>query len=213
METVGDGRTEQEARTVPEDGNGPGRRPVNLPETVRLSGPGMVLREWEDGDLDAMTKLFDDPDVAYWTPLVSPFGPQAARTYLERSRQRRVAGESLQLAITVDGGEPAGEVLLMFRELGLDMAMIGYSVGAAYRGRGLATAAVRTMTEFARETVGVDRLLLEIEDDNAASVAVARAAGYRLTDAPPVSLEEKGRPITLRTWEYAGSDAREANPA
>ncbi|MGC5012832.1 GNAT family N-acetyltransferase [Streptosporangium sp. DT93] len=202
MEAAGDGG--------PERGAGDGSR-VRLPEHVRLTGDGVVLREWEDGDLDAMVTLFDDPQVAYWTPLVSPFGLQAARTYLERSRQRRAAGESVQLVITVDGGEPAGEVLLMFRGLGPDLAAIGYSVGAAHRGRGLATAAVRLMTEYARETVGVDRLLLEIEDDNAPSVAVARATGYRLTDAPPAPAEGKGRSITLRTWEYAEPGARDGN--
>ncbi|WP_084195744.1 GNAT family N-acetyltransferase [Streptosporangium amethystogenes] len=185
--------------------SGPGAGRVCLPEEVLLRGHGVVLREWEDGDLGAMVKLFDDPEVAYWTPLVSPFDPQAARAYLDRARQRRAAGERLQLAITVDGGEPAGEVLLMLSGLGLDVAEIGYSVGSAFRGRGLARGAVRVMTEFARDTVGVSRLLLEIEAGNAASVSVARSAGYRLTDAPPVPAEEKGRPIALRTWEYEGT--------
>ncbi|WP_433377388.1 GNAT family N-acetyltransferase [Streptosporangium sp. CA-115845] len=195
METVQNGQAEP---------SGPGAGRV-LPEGVRLRGHGVVLREWEDDDLGTMVKLFDDPEVAYWTPLVSPFGPQEALAYLERARQRRAAGDRLQLAITVDGDEPMGEVLLMFKGPGLDVAEIGYSVGAAYRGRGLAREAVRMMTEFARDTVGVPRLLLVIEDGNAASVAVARAAGYLRTDAPPVPAEEKGRPIVLRTWEYEGA--------
>lgn len=197
MEAAGNGRVE---RGDPGTGLGAGR--VRLPERVRLGGHGVVLREWEDGDLAAMVELFDDPQVAYWTPLVSPFDLEAARAYLERARRRRASGERMQLAITVDGGEPAGEVLLMMSGLGLDVAEIGYSLGSAYRGRGLASGAVRVMTEFARKTVRVSRLLLEIEAANAASVAVARAAGYRLTDAPPVPTEEKGRSIMLQTWEY-----------
>jgi RimJ/RimL family protein N-acetyltransferase len=175
---------------------------VVLPGRVRLSGHGVVLREWEDGDLAAMVGLFDDPDVAYWTPLVSPFDLEAARLYLERAQERRAAGQRVQLAITVDGGEPMGEVLLMLSELGLDVAEIGYAMGAAYRGRGLAARAVRVMTGFAYDTVGVSRLLLEIEPGNAASAAVARAAGYRLTEAPPIPAEEKGRQLSLQTWEY-----------
>ncbi|MEU8199671.1 GNAT family N-acetyltransferase [Streptosporangium sp. NPDC049046] len=203
MEAAGNGQAGRGELGV---GFGAGR--VRLPERVRLSGHGVVLREWEDGDLTAMVKLFDDPQVAYWTPLVSPFDFEAARAYLERARQRRASGERIQLAITVDGGEPAGEVLLMMSGLGLDVAEIGYSLGAAYRGRGLASEAVRVMTEFARRTVRVSRLLLEIEDANAASVAVARAAGYHLTDAPPVPTEEKGRSIMLRTWEYEEPQTR-----
>ncbi|MEV8631516.1 GNAT family N-acetyltransferase [Streptosporangium sp. NPDC051023] len=175
-----------------------------VPGELRLSGHGLVLREWEDDDLAAMVGLFDDPEVAYWTPLVSPFDLEAARVYLKRARERRAAGQRIQLAITVDGGEALGEVLLMRSGSGLEVAEIGYSVGAAHRGRGLAARAVRVMTEFARGTVGVERLLLEIEAGNAASAAVAQAAGYRLTDAPPIPTEEKGRTLSLRTWEYGG---------
>lgn len=173
-----------------------------VPGALRLSGHGLVLREWQDGDLAAMVGLFDDPDMAYWTPLVSPFDLEAARVYLKRARERRVAGQRVQLAITVDGREPMGEVLLMWTGSGMDVAEIGYSVGAAYRGRGLAARAVRVMTDFARDTVGVVQLLLEIEAGNAASAAVARAAGYRLTDAPPIPAEEKGRTLSLHTWAY-----------
>ncbi|SNS10349.1 Protein N-acetyltransferase, RimJ/RimL family [Streptosporangium subroseum] len=179
-----------------------GGAPAILPGVVRLSGHGVVLREWEDDDLVAMVGLFDDPDVAYWTPLASPFDLEAARVYLKRAQERRAAGKRVQLAVTVDGGEPMGEVLLMLSELDLDVAEIGYAMGAAYRGRGLAARAVRVMTGFAHDTVGVSRLLLEIEAGNAASAAVARAAGYRLTEAPPIHSEEKGRPISLQTWEY-----------
>ncbi|GAA3083052.1 GNAT family N-acetyltransferase [Streptosporangium carneum] len=175
-----------------------------VPGELRLSGHGLVLREWEDDDLAAMVGLFDDSEVAYWTPLVSPFDLEAARVYLKRARERRAAAQRVQLAITLDGGEAMGEVLLMRSGPGLEVAEIGYSVGAAYRGRGLAARAVRVMTEFARETVGIGRLLLEIEADNAASAAVARTAGYYLTDAPPITAEEKGRTLSLRTWEYGG---------
>ncbi|MFI7051615.1 GNAT family N-acetyltransferase [Streptosporangium canum] len=175
---------------------------VSFPVGLRLSGHGLVLREWDDGDLPAMVGLFDDPEVAYWTPLVSPFDLNAAQVYLKRARERRTAGQRVQLAITVDGREPMGEVLLMLTGPGLDVAEIGYVVGAAHRGRGLAARAVRVMTDFARDTVGVVQLLLEIEEGNAASAAVASAAGYHLTDVPPIPGEDKGRPLLLRTWAY-----------
>ncbi|MGV9779079.1 GNAT family N-acetyltransferase [Streptosporangium sp. NPDC003464] len=181
---------------------GRGGIPVSFPAELRLSGHGLVLREWHDEDLAAMVGLFDDPDVAYWTPLVSPFDLNAARVYLKRARERRAAGQRVQLAITADGGEPLGEVLLMLTGADLDVAEIGYVVGAAHRRRGLASRAVRVMTDFARDTVGVVQLLLEIETGNAASAAVARAAGYRLTDVPPIAGEDKGRRLSLWTWAY-----------
>jgi hypothetical protein len=44
-----------------------------FPERIELAGQGLVLRDWTEADLAAMPRLFDHPDVAYWTPLSSPF--------------------------------------------------------------------------------------------------------------------------------------------
>lgn len=44
----------------------------SFPERIELSGEGLVLRDWTEADLAAMPALFDDPDIAYWTPIVSP---------------------------------------------------------------------------------------------------------------------------------------------
>lgn len=44
----------------------------SFPERIELSGEGLVLRDWTEADLAAMPTLFDHPDIAYWTPIVSP---------------------------------------------------------------------------------------------------------------------------------------------
>ncbi|QNE19245.1 GNAT family N-acetyltransferase [Kribbella qitaiheensis] len=163
---------------------------------LRLVGDGLVLREWERGDLAAMVKLFDDPEVAFWTPLVSPFDLEAAKAYLDRAHSDN---GRIQLAITVDGGEPMGEVLLM-----PDRLALGYSVGAAFRGQRLAVRALKLLTAYAHEEAGLPRVTLEIEGDNAASSGVARSAGYRLTDLPPTVVTDKGREVSLLTWEHLG---------
>ncbi|MFD0431779.1 hypothetical protein ACFQ60_45175 [Streptomyces zhihengii] len=43
-----------------------------FPEHLEITGEGLVLRDWTESDLDAMPALFDHPDIAYWTPIVSP---------------------------------------------------------------------------------------------------------------------------------------------
>ncbi|WP_242908593.1 GNAT family N-acetyltransferase [Actinomadura terrae] len=170
---------------------------MTSPNTVSLSGHGLVLREWRDDDLDALRELFDDPEVAHWTPLASPFDRVAATRYLARVRDNQARGERLHLAITTDGVEPRGEVMLN-RVTGT----IGYAVGAAYRGQRLAVRALRLLTEHAHEAYRMPRVYLEIEQSNAASAAVARSAGYTLTDAAPVLVEDKGREHTLLTWVH-----------
>jgi Acetyltransferase (GNAT) domain len=79
---------------------------------LRLTGHGLVLREWTDEDLPTMVLLFNDPDVAYRTPMVSPFDQTAARDYLQKACQDRARDQRIHLAITTDGGQAKGEVLL-----------------------------------------------------------------------------------------------------
>ncbi|MGW0964953.1 GNAT family N-acetyltransferase [Streptomyces sp. NPDC002516] len=169
----------------------------SFPERIELSGEGLVLRDWTEGDLPAMPELFDHPDIAYWTPIVSPFDEAAARARLDRDRQLRAEGTAVLLAITVDGGAPLGEVMLRRAPEGTE---IGYAVGPAHRGQGLAVRAVRVMAAYAFEELAAERVILELEAENAASVAVATKAGFTLLDVPPITGEEKGRPFVLQTW-------------
>ncbi|UUN25556.1 GNAT family N-acetyltransferase [Streptomyces sp. FIT100] len=169
----------------------------SFPERIELVGEGLVLRDWTEADTSAMPELFDHPDIAYWTPIVSPFDDAAARARLERARQLRAEGTAVLLAITVDGGAPLGEVMLRRSPEGTE---IGYAVGPAHRGQGLAARAVRVMADHAFEQLGVERVILELEAENAASVAVATKAGFRLLDVPLIEGAEKGRPYALQTW-------------
>ncbi|CAM5572854.1 GNAT family N-acetyltransferase [Streptomyces avidinii] len=169
----------------------------SFPDRIELTGEGLVLRDWAETDLAAMPELFDHPDIAYWTPIVSPFDDEAARTRLDRARRLRTEGTALLLAITVDGGTPLGEVMLKRAPEGTEL---GYALGPAHRGRGLAARAVRVMASYAFEQLGVDRVILELEAENAASVGVATRAEFRLLDVPLITGEEKGRPYALQTW-------------
>ncbi|MFD8495348.1 GNAT family N-acetyltransferase [Amycolatopsis sp. NPDC059657] len=175
---------------------------MKVPDEVRLTGEDLILREWADEDVADMVALFDDPTVAHFTPLVTPFDRQAAVAYLAKARRGRAEGKRLQLAITEDGQKPLGEVLMFHGKDGSAPGLeLGYAVGSAYRGRGLAGRALRVMTAYARE-LGFDDLELMIEDANAGSQGVARSAGYHLSDSPPERLIEKGREVTLFRWVH-----------
>ncbi|MFF8926868.1 GNAT family N-acetyltransferase [Streptomyces longwoodensis] len=168
-----------------------------FPERIRLTGEGLVLRDWTEADVPAMPALFDHPDIAYWTPIVSPFDEEAAWARLDRDRHLRADGTAMLLAVTVDGGAPLGEVMLRRAPEGTEL---GYAIGPAHRGQALAVRAVRVMAAYAFEELGADRVVLELEAENAASVAVATKAGFRLLDVPLIRGEEKGRPFALQTW-------------
>lgn len=174
---------------------------MRLPYPITLTGDGITLREWRSQDLDDLVLLLDEENVARWTPMPSPFDVEAGLAYLTRAYHGRTTGQRIQLAITVDGGRPMGEVLLFGVDGGRHEAELGYLVGAPYRRRGLASGALSLLSGYARDTLGFTRLLLRIDPANAASCAVARRCGFRLTGEAPILQEGPYGPSSLDTWE------------
>ncbi len=170
---------------------------------IPISGDGLVLRKWSDSDVGAIVTLFDDADIAFRLPVVSPFDKGAAQDFIQRALQAWSDGRRLQLAITSEDDEPQGEVML-----NLKTGSIGYMVGAAYRGKGVAVRALRLLTSFAHR-MGITTVHLTAEPDNVASIAVARRVGYERTEAKPIMVEDKGRRYALHTWTHSlsGDDA------
>lgn len=164
---------------------------------VVIRAEGLVLREWRDGDVPRMVTMFDTPDIDRWTPLAHPFDVAAAEAYLERAHERRAQG-SLQLAITEDGAEPLGEVLLFSTDLDTTCEL-GYMVGPEHRGRGLAARAIRAVLPLAKAE-GYQEARLRIDVDNVVSQRVARSAGFEPTSEPLLREERKGYVVHLGTW-------------
>ena len=172
-----------------------------LPFPITLTGNGVILREWRPDDLDDLVELLDEPDVARWTPITSPFDVEAGIAYLHRAHQGRTTGQRIQLAVTTDGGRPLGEVLLFGHNAQRSEAELGYLMGAAHRGRGLASRALALLAEYAESKLTLSRLLLRIAPGNTPSRAVARRCGFRLTADLPVRQEGSDGVNHLETWE------------
>jgi RimJ/RimL family protein N-acetyltransferase len=177
---------------------------IPFPPAITLRGLGLHLREWTDDDVPAMVALFDEPEVDRWTPLRHPFNHTPARAYLDSARARRAANLAIQLAITTDGRDALGEILLFRtgtngRDHSGDDAELAYAVGALHRRQGLTARAVRLITDYAYRDLDIRNVLLRIDPANAASVAVARRTGFELTNLPSGTSANGG---PLRTWRH-----------
>jgi RimJ/RimL family protein N-acetyltransferase len=158
---------------------------------------GLLLREWRQEDVPRMVAMFNTAEIDRWTPLAHPFDGDVASAYVERARQLRPE-RVLQFAITVDGEEPLGE-LLLFPAEPADTCELAYAVGAAHRGRQLAARAIEAVVPLARAE-GYRSARLRIDTDNVASQRVALAAGFQVTADPLVRRERKGYVPHLATW-------------
>ncbi|MFE5482311.1 GNAT family N-acetyltransferase [Streptomyces sp. NPDC056527] len=184
------------------------QREIVLPSSIRIAGDGIHLREWTESDLPALVELYDDPEIDRWTPVPSPFDSTAAREYLAKAREGRGEGrDKAQLAITTDGEQPRGEVLVFRCRIDPRDVELAYGVGSRHRRLGLASRSVKLLADYACRRLGARRVLLRIETENAPSTAVARATGFRLTEDEPITREAKGRQVTLLTWCYEDGEA------
>ncbi|WP_328994100.1 GNAT family N-acetyltransferase [Kribbella sp. NBC_01245] len=162
-----------------------------------MRADGVVLREWGEADVAVMVALFDTAEMDRWTPLAHPFDRAAAVAYLARAVEGRKAG-TLQFAITEDGGEALGEVLLFPTEAD-GVCELAYAVGAEYRGRRLAARAIKAVLPVA-VAAGYREARLSIATDNVGSQKVAVAAGFARTELPTIRRERKGYVLDLATW-------------
>lgn len=154
--------------------------PIPFPSPP-LEGVDFVLRPLDAADYDALASGRDDPDTARWVNAI----PAANATELiEGSEALRAAGRLLHFAIAeTASGRPLGEIVLWVRTPEMAEAEIGeiaYVVDPLQRGRGVASTAVRLLSEWAFQALDLKRLQLSIHPENTASARVAEKAGYQL---------------------------------
>lgn len=156
-----------------------------------------MLRPWTLDDVPRMVLLFNTAEMDRWTPLAHPFDEDVATAYVENAHRGLQSGV-LQLAITREGGDPLGE-LLMFGTEEDRTCEFAYAVGSEHRGEALAARSVRAVLPVACEA-GYLRARLRVAVDNAPSQRVAAAAGFTLTDEPLQRRERKGYVLQMATW-------------
>ena len=141
-----------------------------------MTEPLFELRPWRATDLPALLRHANDPDIAGNLRDMFP------HPYTEADGLKWLPMASIDpfnFAIEVEG-QAAGSIGFI---PGVDVhrvsAEIGYWLGRAFWGRGIATAAVRAATAWGFETYGWRRIYAGVFGPNAASMRVLEKAGYQ----------------------------------
>lgn len=148
-----------------------------------LRDGALLLRPLRDDDTPALWAAGQAEDIGRYTSIECPFTMEAAGRLIAAAAVDWWAGRAARFAIIADEGEPgeifAGTASLLHIDAAGGAAEVGYWLGPAARGRGLARRAVALLSAWALGPLGLARLHLMVDLDNAPSHAVALAAGYR----------------------------------
>ncbi|MEU4118656.1 GNAT family N-acetyltransferase [Kitasatospora sp. NPDC028055] len=158
------------------------RRPFR-PEVLDVGT--FLLRPWgraldlPGGTVAAVTAAAVDAEIVRWNPLHDATHPAGAEAFLDRADQRWADGSTACFAVTDRAdGRLCGNVALRWTDRGEGVAMVGYWLLAAARGRGLATLATVAVTDWGVRTAGVRRIELYHAVGNESSCRVAARAGF-----------------------------------
>jgi RimJ/RimL family protein N-acetyltransferase len=149
------------------------------------------LRPWSEADLGCVREAARDARIPEGTTVPAEFTEQAGLAFIERQRGRREAGEGVSLAVTASGEAVGLAVLLLRPQAGV--AGIGYWIVPRARGRGLATRAVRLLSDWALGDAGLARVEAWVEPENLPSQRVLTAAGFEREGVLRAFLSYAGR--------------------
>ncbi|MGW2250868.1 GNAT family N-acetyltransferase [Kitasatospora sp. NPDC001660] len=170
------------------------------PTTLDLGD--VALRPWgraldlPGGTAQALVAAAADPEIVRWNPL-SAADAAAAEAYLDRCDTGWAQGRTAAFAITgaVDG-TLCGNVALKWTDREDGLAMIGYWLLSAARGRGIATRATTAVTRWAVETAAARRIEIAHAVGNDASCHVAERCGFPYEGTLRASYRPAGREYT-----------------
>jgi RimJ/RimL family protein N-acetyltransferase len=121
----------------------------------------------------AVAELVRDPETLRFTLVPDPPPDGFAGRWLERYEAGRADGTREAWAILDDDGSFLGLCMAPVIDREAATVELGYVVAPRARGRGVATEALRLLTDWALHEVGAERIELRISTSNTGSQMVA----------------------------------------
>jgi len=160
-----------------------------------------LIREWQESDAEELAAQANDRRV--WLGLrdafPNPYAIEDARSFIAKANEK---SPCTYFAIEVDGRVAGGVGYTERTDVERIGAEVGYWLGHEFWGRGIATEALRLMTDRAFRTNPVLRRLFALPfASNPASARVLEKAGYCLEGTLRQSVIKNGH--VLDQWMYA----------
>lgn len=138
-----------------------------------------VLRDWQRGDEDDIVRYANNPRVAEHLRerFPQPYTLADAAAWIAHT-ETQPAG--FDFAITIDDRAVGGIGFAPGNDIHRVSAEVGYWLGEAYWGRGIASCALAGLTRFAFERhSNLNRMFAYVDSNHTPSIRVLEKAGYR----------------------------------
>jgi len=161
----------------------------------------LTLRPFTPADIPWVYEVLQDPVTQRFMQLPSPYRLEDAASHVEHEYIAGGEGGRRADFVAQDAATaiPLGRVGLRLGEPGA--AEIGYWVDPRARKRGVATAAVRAVCQWAMTTAGIEMIEWRCEAGNIASRRVAEKAGFLIEG----TLRKRRLRHGVRVDEWVGS--------
>jgi RimJ/RimL family protein N-acetyltransferase len=146
-----------------------------LPANLELTDGVIRLRPWSTDVVDDLTRIWQDRELQQRFDVEAPVTREAVSAYVDGVRARWRDDVQISLAIVAGRALVGGCDL---DHLDTDRPDLGYWLAPDARGQGYATRAGALLLAWAEAQLGCSTVCLEVEADNAPSIAVAERLGF-----------------------------------
>ncbi len=147
-----------------------------------LETPRLLLRPFQDSDLEAFVAYRSDPIIARYQGWEAPYSIANALAFIDEMKQKQpaVPGEWYQIAIVLKTSlELIGDCAFEVSEEDGQQAKIGYTLARPYHGSGYATEAVTGLLNYLFGDLKLHRVIALCDVDNFASIRLLERIGMR----------------------------------
>jgi len=141
-----------------------------------------------------LTALCRDETIVRWTNVPTGYTESMARARVAEAEADRQAGRALVLSVVdAETDDVLGACDLRLAANDPHHAEIAYMLAAQARGRGVMTQAVKLVSRWAIQELGVAHIEIFAHPENLPSIAVAERAGFTRESLLPGYRVKKGR--------------------
>lgn len=176
-----------------------------------LQGQRVRLRPVQESDLQLFVEWLNEPETRYWLSLSE--APQLTLdTEREWYEEKRSSEGNLLWMIETEKGKPIGNIDLHLLDRTHGRAQLGIVIGDANaRGRGYGAAAIREVLRYAFRELGLRRVELLVDEDNARAIRCYERCGFVREGLLRRYRLRRGRPVNALIMAVLRQDWKRTN--